>query len=126
MPDPPHMDNPYEILGIAREASTGQIKKAYFNLVKQYSPETHGEQFKRIRHAYERLRDQEKRRETDVFLFDDPHGSFKAPEASPSFRLRVDVHKIMNILLREGSDLDRQDFSDDFTDIEADGNITDT
>lgn len=124
MPDTPHMENPYDILGIGREASTGQIKKAYFNLVKQYSPETHAEQFKQIRSAYEQLRDRERRQETDVFLFNDPHGSFKTPETPPLVRLRVDVHKTINALLREDSDLYRQDFRDDFTDIEADGNIT--
>ena len=118
-------ENPYDILGIGREASTEQIKKAYFNLVKQYSPETHAEQFKQIRYAYEQLRDQEKRRETDVFLFNDPHGSFQAPEVSPLFRLRVDVQKTLYALLREDSDLDRRDFRDDFTDIEADGNTLD-
>ena len=107
MPDLPNMENPYDILGIGREASTGQIKKAYFSLVKQYSPETHAEQFKQIRGAYEQLRDREKRQETDVFLFNDLQGSFKTPEVPSLFRLPIDVHKTIHVLLREGSDLDR-------------------
>lgn len=43
----------YEILGIDRDADTKTIKKAYAKLVKQYHPEEHPEEWKRIHDAYE-------------------------------------------------------------------------
>ena len=45
--------NIYEILGVDRNADTKTIKKAYAKLVKQYHPEEHPEEWKRIHDAYE-------------------------------------------------------------------------
>lgn len=45
--------NPYDILGIDRDADKKTIKKAYAELVKQYHPEEHPEEWKRIHDAYE-------------------------------------------------------------------------
>lgn len=45
--------NIYEILGVDRNADTQTIKKAYAKLVKQYHPEEHPEEWKRIHDAYE-------------------------------------------------------------------------
>lgn len=49
------MQNDYEILGIARGAGKDEIKRAYFQLVRQFSPEKDPERFQEIRGAYERL-----------------------------------------------------------------------
>ena len=65
----PLLDNPYQVLHLERGARPEEVKKAYFKLVRQYPPETHPEEFKRIRAAYDKLRSPEKRRETDLFLF---------------------------------------------------------
>ena len=111
------MENPYEILGISRGASTVEVKKAYFGLVKQYSPETHAERFKEIREAYDRLKDQTLRQETEVFLYNDLYGTFKIPDEAHTFKPRMRIEKVMMALLRGRSDLDRVDFSDDFTEI---------
>ena len=47
----------YETLGINPDASAGDIKKAYFRLVRKYSPEKDPQQFQKIREAYEALKD---------------------------------------------------------------------
>ena len=63
----------YAVLGVDRTADDREIKKAYFRLVRKYSPETHPEEFKRVREAYEvlyreyvRLHDYFGRGENDV------------------------------------------------------------
>ena len=111
------IENPYETLGISREASTAEVKKAYFALVKQYSPETHAERFKEIREAYDRLKDRTLRQETEVFLYSDPYGAFKTPGEAQPFKPRMRIDKVMMALLRGHSDLDRVDFREDFTEI---------
>ncbi|NBD11598.1 DnaJ domain-containing protein [Corallococcus silvisoli] len=58
--------NPYEVLGIERDADTRAIKKAYFERVRQNPPETHPEVFKRLREAYELLSDPEARQAFDA------------------------------------------------------------
>jgi curved DNA-binding protein CbpA len=68
----PHGDNPYQVLGIERDASEPEIKRAYFTLVREHPPERDPEGFKRIRAAYEQLRASKERAETDLFLIDEP------------------------------------------------------
>ena len=46
----------YKTLGVEPGASQTEIKKAYFKLIRQHSPESDPEQFQKIRAAYERLR----------------------------------------------------------------------
>lgn len=47
--------NDYQILGLSEGADQKEIKRAYFKLVRQYSPEKDPERFQQIREAYERL-----------------------------------------------------------------------
>ena len=46
----------YKILGIEPGASQLEIKKAYFKMIRQHSPESDPEQFQKIREAYEQLK----------------------------------------------------------------------
>lgn len=50
------MERYYQILGLEPGASQIEIKKAYFKLIRQHSPESDPEQFQKIREAYERLK----------------------------------------------------------------------
>lgn len=50
------MSTYYDILGLEPGASQAEIKKAYFRLVRQHSPESDPEQFQKIREAYEQLK----------------------------------------------------------------------
>ena len=69
--NPTTHESPYQVLGITREASEAEIKRAYFSLVREHPPERDPEGFKRVRVAYEKLRTVNQRAETDLFLVED-------------------------------------------------------
>lgn len=47
----------YSVLGLQEGATPTEVKKAYFSLIRKFSPETDPEGFQRIREAYEQLKD---------------------------------------------------------------------
>lgn len=67
------MNTYYEILGLEPGASQVEIKKAYFKLIRQHSPESDPEQFQRIREAYEQLKNADGESQGPVFApFQEP------------------------------------------------------
>ena len=60
------MRKDYEILGIEENADERTVKKAYFKLIRTYSPEKDPERFQEIRAAYERLMENEEHPESSV------------------------------------------------------------
>ena len=69
------MKNPYDILGVDRNASNDDIKKAYRKLAKKYHPdksEGNEERFKEIADAYDTLTDPKKKAQFEG----NPFGNF--------------------------------------------------
>jgi curved DNA-binding protein CbpA len=67
------MLNPYRVLGVSRQATDEEIRRAYFNLVRTYPPEKDPDKFKEIRAAYDALKDRAARVKTYLLHFEDVH-----------------------------------------------------
>jgi DnaJ family protein A protein 3 len=68
-----HAKDYYEVLGVARNSSAKDIKKAYYTLAKKYHPDTNKndpdaqKKFQEVSEAYEVLSDETKRKEYDTY-----------------------------------------------------------
>ncbi len=65
----PPIPDPYRVLGVAREATVGEIRTAHRRLAKQYHPDATGgdtERFLAVQEAYQVLSDPLRRREWDA------------------------------------------------------------
>jgi curved DNA-binding protein CbpA len=104
--------DPYAVLGLARGALAREVKRAYFDLVRQYPPEQHPDTFKLIRAAYEKLRTADVKAETDLFLFQPP-SPWEPRKRKGKIDLDVHAEDIWQLLLQHG-DLGRTDFKSDY------------
>jgi curved DNA-binding protein CbpA len=107
--------DPYQVLGLPRQATPEDIKKAYFAQVREHPPETDPDQFKVIRAAYDALRTPEAKSATDLFLLHPPvpYEPYKRP---PGYDVAFHETDWL-VLARAYSDLERTDFREDFREI---------
>lgn len=109
-------NDPYAVLGMSRTVSQVEIKRAYFALIRKYPPETEAETFKIIRAAYEKIRNAQKRQETDIFLPQAPP-AWEPLETSVAYDTTLYPSDV-RLLLKQWGDLGRTDFHDDFKEVE--------
>ncbi|OCH96677.1 hypothetical protein OBBRIDRAFT_809139 [Obba rivulosa] len=64
--------DPYEVLGVKKDATSAEIKKTYFSLARKYHPDTNPDKdaqakFVEIQEAYDILKDEKKRADYDKY-----------------------------------------------------------
>ena len=104
--------NPYEVLGVPSAAPAAAIKQAYFALVRAHPPERDPDTFKRVRAAYEQLRDPAARIEADMLLLErwpEPARQRRAPKLD----LAVQPGDVI-AAARSLTDLQRSDWREHF------------
>ncbi|MFP4439076.1 MAG: J domain-containing protein [Chloroflexaceae bacterium] len=110
----PYVD-PYAVLELQRTATAAEIKQAYFTQVRNHPPERDPETFKRIRAAYERLRDPERRTETDMLLLNvwpEPARKRRPPKLDLTLH-----HEDVLTAARALTDLERTDWREHYAKI---------
>jgi curved DNA-binding protein CbpA len=112
---PTSYTDPYHTLGLDRSATSEDIKRAYFTLVREHPPERDPANFKRIRAAYEKLRDPSKRVETNMLSLN------RWPMPNPSsrsvkFEGGVHTEDILAVA-RTLTDIERTDWQHEYKDI---------
>ena len=114
----PELDShdPYAVLGLQRGANPREIKRAYFTLVREYPPESDPTAFKKVRAAYEKLRNPEEKAKTDLFLFRPP-SPWSPRKRRGKLHLDLDPNMILQ-MWAQASDLGQTTFPNDLRTID--------
>lgn len=110
------MLNPFDVLDVDEDASDADVKKAYFQMVRQFTPEKHAERFKQIREAYDLLKDPSQRLEAEVFNFTKP-SSIPESEVASTPPIQLDGDVFLAWVKQTLTDLERTDFTSDFNEV---------
>ena len=109
------MENYYEILGINEKATASEIKRAYFKMIRKYSPEKDEKNFKRVREAYEVLRDPVTKGEYDEMMVISPilrNNFLQAKEEMEHGSFSHAIERLKEILRYQEVDLVRAALAD--------------
>ncbi|MCP4292015.1 MAG: molecular chaperone DnaJ [bacterium] len=96
----------YEILGIGKSASTGEIKKAYRKVAIKHHPDKNpgdegaAERFREATEAYEVLKDEQKRQQYDQFGHAPEGGGFGGGAGYGGAGFNVDLNDALDSFLR--------------------------
>lgn len=106
----------YEVLGVDRDATPEEIKKAYRALSKKLHPDTEGgseEEFKILSAAYETLYDPEKRESYDTYGCDDSKLQELIRNAVDMFKnaIRTDPVNIMKTIINNNIAISDEGYS---------------
>ena len=113
-------EDPYQVLGLQAAATADDVRRTYFRLVRQHTPEAHPEEFKRVRAAYEILRSPLRRAELALLSFDETAAEVDLElVGSATGGANVDAVSVLLAVELTASDLGRTDFPEDLTPIDA-------
>jgi len=110
-------EDPYLVLGLTPAATDDEVRQAYLRLVRAHPPEREPAAFKRIRAAYERLKEPEQRIEADWRRYE----RWPWPTTSlrpPAFDLQLRREHVLALLAAE-SDLNRRAPASDYREVRA-------
>ena len=92
------MTDPFEVLGLQKHASEGEIRQRYLELVRAFPPDRAPERFAAVHAAYASLRDPALRLQAQIFSIDPGIDSIESIAADLRARLR-DTRLPLEVLL---------------------------
>ena len=86
----------YQVLGVSRDATESEIKRAFRSLARRYHPDKNPDdaeaetKFKQVQEAYAVLSNADQRRKYDMFGHDQPGGSPFGPGGFEGINISID------------------------------------
>lgn len=112
-------DDPYVVLELQPEATSEQVRQAYFRMVRIHTPEAHPEEFKRVRAAYEALRSTRHRIELALLAFDESVTEVDLDLVARAVEGELDLAALALAAELSASDFARAEFPEDLRPVRA-------